>query len=508
MTDVYNPQKEAVEEIITEVKDMDLNALIKAVPDIYDCVHDLQSVEMQQAKAAFLARAIELGDKKLIRSIMTACEKKIKKIEKIENVRYARETQVAFLDYNERGEPKESIENFRMIMMSDPFYRSVRYNLLTNQAEVLRPGPDGKEILTAWGDTEDSISRNFIETEYHLYSPQKHTDALRQLFRMREYNPIVDLIESLQWDGENRIEHALTTWMKAEDSEYTREVSRLIFAGGINRLYRPGCKFDDVPVLIGPKQGEGKSTFIRWLAINEQWFTEIKRVEGSDAIEQLFGAWICEIPELSALKKADDVESIKAYITRTKDKYRKPYDRYPTEYARRCIMIGSTNSERFLTDRSGNRRFYPVVVHSSGYDLYDHEQECKEYIIQCWAEARERFKKGEMPPFADYRLLEEYHERQDEAMEDDWRVGKIMSYLDHFMVGAKICAIQIYKECLAPDSNNNPKPYESREIGQIVSKIPGWEKLPSRFYADKYGQQRGWIKVKESKAESLDDLPF
>jgi predicted P-loop ATPase len=260
--------------------------------------------------------------------------------------------------------------------------------------------------------------------------------------------------------------------------------------------------------LVGTKQGEGKSTFIKWLAINEQWFTEIKKVDGSDSIEQLFGAWVCEIPELSAFKKAGDVESIKAYITRTKDKYRKPYDKSPVEYPRRCLFIGTTNSDRFLTDKSGNRRFYPVTVRSSGYDLFDHEKECKDYIIQCWAEARERFKAGNMPPFADYHLIKEYQKMQDEAMEDDWRVGKIASYLEHFVPGAKICAIQIYKECLYPESSAGPKPYESREIGQIIGKIDGWEKLPSRYYAEKYGQQRGWIKNENAKVSNADELPF
>lgn len=503
----YNPDKEAVEQLLLDVVDMDLNTLIRSTPDMYDFIRDIESVEMKQVEAAFLTRAAELGDRQVIKQIISACRKRIKKSEQIEAVRYNRETLPAFIDYDSKGLPVESISNFFSIMNCDPYYRSVRFNLITNQAEVVRR-EHGEDVLTAWSDVDDSASRDFIEREYHLYSVQKHTDALRMLFKEREYNPIIDLVESIQWDGENRVEHCLTKWMKAEDSEYTREVSRLIFAGGINRLYRPGCKFDDVPVLVGTKQGEGKSTFIRWLAINDQWFAEIKNVDGADAIEQLFGAWVCEIPELSALKKASDVESIKAFITRTKDKYRKPYDKNPIEYPRRCIMIGSTNTERFLTDRSGNRRFYPLEVHSSGYDLFDHEQECREYIMQCWAEARERYKAGKMPPFADYRLLKEYQERQDEAMEDDWRVGKIAAFLDRFPVGAKVCAIQIYKECLNPDSTVNPKPYESREIGQIMAKAEGWEKCGSRFYADKYGQQRGWIKVGEAKATSVDELPL
>lgn len=503
----YKVNKEAVESILEEVVDMDMNAMIKSVPDIYSFIHDLNSIELKQVKAAFLTRAAELGDKNLLRSIFTACEKQIKKTEAVEAIRYNRDTQPAFLDFDDKGLPKESIENFFRIMCCDPYYRSVRYNLITNSAEVLRKTADG-EILVQWSDTEDAESRNFIESEYHLYAPQKHTDALRMLFKQREYNPILELIEGIEWDGTNRVEHCLTRWMKAEDSDYTHEVSRLIFAGGINRLYHPGCKFDDVPVLVGTKQGEGKSTFIKWLAINEQWFTEIKKVDGADSIEQLFGAWVCEIPELSAFKKAGDVESIKAYITRTKDKYRKPYDKSPVEYPRRCVFLGTTNSERFLTDKSGNRRFYPVTVKSSGYDLFDHEEECREYIMQCWAEARERFKQGKMPPFADYHLLKEYQKMQDEAMEDDWRVGKITSYLEHFVPGTKICAIQIYKECLYPDSSNGPKPYESREIGQIIGKIDGWDKLSSRYYADKYGQQRGWVKTENAKITNADELPF
>lgn len=503
----FDSRKNAVDLLMEEVADMDMGQLIKSVPDIYEFIKDLDSVEIKQVKAAFLDRASKIGDKRLINSIMTSCEKQIKKHTRSETIRYNRETQAAFIELDDRGLPKESISNFLNIMLCDPFYKSVRFNLITNNAEVIRRD-DAGEIKVNWSDTEDAESRNYIEEEYHLYSPQKHTDALRMFFKRREYNPIIELIEGIQWDGESRIENCLTKWMKADDSDYTREVSRLIFAGGINRLYNPGCKFDDVPVLVGTKQGEGKSTFIRWLAINDQWFAEIKKVEGADAIEQLFGAWVCEIPELSAFKKADDVESIKAYITRTKDKYRKPYDKNPVEYPRRCILIGSTNMERFLTDRSGNRRFYPVPVYSSGYDLFDHQTECKEYIIQCWAEARERYKAGNMPPFADYKLLKEYQNHQEEAMEDDWRVGKIFSYLERLNPGSKVCAIQIYKDCLFPDSTNAPKPFESREIGQIMSKMEGWEKLQVQFRSDKYGKQRGWIKKEDAKVSSIDELPF
>ena len=494
----------ALDVIIEECSDADMNALIKIVPDIYQLIRD--PVELEQAKSALLIRADQIGDKKLIHSIMTSVEKKARNEKRIETIRFNRETAAAYLDLDKNGIPLDTISNFYNIMTCDPHYKRVRFNVITQQAEVTSMDPDGVERMKNWSDTEDASSMNYIESEYNLYSPQKHIAALRMFFKIREYNPIADLVDGLKWDGKNRIEHCLSEWMKAVDDSYTREVSRLIFAGGIHRLYNPGCKFDDVPVLVGTKQGEGKSTFIRWLAINDSWFAEIKKVDGTDAIEQLFGAWICEIPELSAFKRADDVESIKAYITRTKDKYRKPYDKNPIEYPRRCILIGSTNSDRFLTDKSGNRRFYPVTVYSSGYDLFDHEKECKEYIIQCWAEAKERYKQGNFFPFADRTLIDEYKKHQEEAMEDDWRVGAIAAYLEKFPPGFKVCAIQIYKECINTDGTN-PKIQESRAIGQIMAEMKGWKKC-TPYRSEKFGKQKGWIKVENAEAQSIDELPF
>lgn len=488
---------------------MDMDDLIKCAPDIYSEVKD--PVELSVMKSAFLNRAAKVGDKKLIQSIFSAIEKKRRKQQQTAMAERLREDCPVYLDTGPDGAPLDTINNFLSILLNDERYRNIRFNLVSNQAEVVMTNESGEKILKSWTDTEDAISRNYIEERYHLFSVQKHTDALRILFRQREYNPIIDLIDAFEWDGQNRIEQFLTKWMGADDTDYIHEVSRLIFAGGINRLYNPGCKFDDVPVLVGTKQGEGKSTLIKWLALNEQWFSEVKKVDGSDSIEALFGAWICEIPELSAFKRADDVESIKAFVTRTKDKYRKPYDKTPVEYPRRCIFIGTTNNAQFLSDKTGNRRFYPVTANSSGYELFAHEEECKEYIRQCWAEARERFKQGKMPPFANYNLLKDYQEMQEAAMEDDWRVGKIESYLESLGKDEQVCAVQLFSECLYPDSPIKPKNSDSRTIGQIMSKMNGWEFCGVRK-TDKYGKQRCWKKTAPtdpiSIVASLNDLPF
>lgn len=502
--------KSEINDFIDSLQAVSLTDLIKLVPDIYN-IDD--PVQRAIAKSGFLNRAQELGNIKAIQAICTAVEKqqraeerKLQRLESSYNV-------PVYLDTDKTGAPAETIANFLAVMRLDPRYSGIRYNLISNRAEVTTTDEDGTQALHDWDDADDSASRNYIEEQYKLYSPQKHTDALRILFREREYNPIKDLVETFHWDGVSRCRSFLTKWLHADDSAYTQEVSRLIFAGGINRLYNPGCKFDDVPVLIGTKQGEGKSTIIKWLALNEVWFAEIKRVEGQDSVEAMFGAWICEIPELSAFKKADDVESIKAFVTRTKDKYRKPYDRNPVDYPRRCIFIGTTNNEQFLADKTGNRRFYPVKTSSVGYDLFDHEEEIKEYIRQCWAEARELYKVGKMPPFADRSLLDEYRRRQEAAMEDDWRVGKIADYLNSLGGGDTVCVLELYTQCLYPDTGLKPKLSESRAIGQIISKLDGWESIGNTRTA-KYGVQKCWRKKADpavtpaASVTSSDQLPF
>ena len=160
------------------------------------------------------------------------------------------ETRAALEHGGKNDEPLNTTENFLRIMLNDRTYAGIKYNELAQRAEI-HETKNGETVIRKWSDADEAYSRNYIEHQYKLYSKDKHSDALRILFAERKYNPIIDIVESINWDGEARCSSFLSKWCKAEDSEYTREVSRLIFAGGIHRLYHPGIKFDDVPILIG-----------------------------------------------------------------------------------------------------------------------------------------------------------------------------------------------------------------------------------------------------------------
>ena len=404
------------------------------------------------------------------------------------------------------SKPDLTIDNFLLIMVSDKKYKDVRYNELRGVAEV----HTGKEIRT-WSDADEAESMKYIEAEYKMYSKERHTAALRLLFMERSYNPLMDIIEKAKWDGEPRCQKFLTKWLRCEDTPYVHEVSRLIFAGGIHRLYHPGCKFENVPIFIGD-QGCGKSTITMYLALKDDYHGNLKVMEGQQAIEDLQGHWIMEIPEMSAFTKAKDQDAIKAYISRQRDQYRRPYDRNVTEIPRRCIFLANSNTHTPLIDKTGNRRWFPVECGgdaSWGYYIFDHEAEIKAYILQCWAEAKEKIDTPEMKPYLNEGLIKLANEAQENALQDDWRVGAIESFLERKNAGEITCVREVSHRALSPnpDIPKDPTLVEAKDIGQILDRMKGWKRCKSARMCGIYGKQRCWEKIGDAEKPQAKPTP-
>jgi predicted P-loop ATPase len=384
---------------------------------------------------------------------------------------------------------KPTIDNFYRLM-TNHYGENLRLNEMTGKPEFKRNG-----IWREWTDTEESRMRSYFERTYSMYNQNKMTDALLIYFHSHKVNPLMDILESLEWDGKPRVEQFLHDVMKAEDSEYIRECSRLIFAGGVHRAYRPGCKFDDMIVLIGG-QGAGKSTIVRWLNMEDQFYQEIKTIAGKEGIEAIRGVWIGEVSELMAMTRVKEAEAVKAYITSQKDSYRPPYQKNVQTIPRRCVFIGTTNNPQFLTDKTGNRRFYPVVCRSDGYKLLENEEAVRGYIRQAWAEAVHLYKEGKLQPFAKKEVLEQIRAAQEAAMEDDWRVGQIEQYLEDTkkQPNATVSVIELWHRALNNPDEIKPTRKDSIEITQIITNVPGWVQCDKPAYTT-WGRQRVFKKV-------------
>jgi predicted P-loop ATPase len=136
-------------------------------------------------------------------------------------------------------------------------------------------------------------------------------------------------------------------------------VGQAMLIAAVARIYEPGCKVDTVPILEGA-QGARKSTAVK--AMFDPWFTdELADLGSKDACLQTQGVWGVEVSELDAMTRGE-VSRIKAFISRTTDRFRPPYGHRVIETARECVFWGTTNSDSYLKDETGGRRFWPIKV--------------------------------------------------------------------------------------------------------------------------------------------------
>ena len=384
-----------------------------------------------------------------------------------------------------------TISKFQTVL-EENYSDSIRLNEMTGKVEFMSGADDAWH---EWGDANESMLRGWFQDSVGMYNKNMLDDAMKIFFEGQRTNPLITKLNSLQWDGKKRIRNFLHAVFKVPATKYHSEVGRLIFAGGVWRAFQPGCKFDDMVVLTG-RQGTGKSTVTRYLNMDDCYHRELKVITGKEGIEALRGAWIVEMTELMAMTRVKETEAVKAYITTQTDSYRPPYGKNVMTIPRRCIFIGTTNNPQFLTDRTGNRRFYPVNVKSDGEDIQAHEAEVRAYIEQCWAEAVAMYRKGEMQPYSLPEVRGEILKAQEAAMEDDWRIGAIEKYLERekFDPGSTVSVVELWHRALNEPEDSKPDRKDSIEISQIMLQFEDWEKSDkaSRTY---WGPQKVFVKV-------------
>ena len=271
--------------------------------------------------------------------------------------------------------------------------------------------------------------RLYIDKIYGIdMSKDKICDAVHNVANNHAISPPREYINSLEWDGKPRIERLLCDYFGAEDTRYTRAVTKKWLCGAVKRILEPGCKFDYMLVLIG-NQGMGKSSF--FYKLSKGWFTDsLKDVNGNQAIEKIYGSWIIEIAELQALSKADS-NAMKGYITTREDKARMAYAREPEVRQRQCVFVGTTNEGEFLKDTTGNRRYWPInCLNKKGIkkwqDLKDEE------INQIWAEAKYCLDNGENLYLSE-ELEKEATVNQSKHMISDDRQGLVEAYINKLL---------------------------------------------------------------------------
>ena len=417
------------------------------------------------------------------------------------------------LQYNKNGVPQGTIDNAWLILENDPALAGkFALNQFAGRGEVLGPLPWNRSgQRRPWEDNDNAGLYWFMEKAYSISSNGKIDDALSLHSAKHAFNDVQAYLNGLTWDGVDRLDTLFVDYLGAEDSDYTRAVTRKAFVAAVARAMEPGAKFDQMVILSGP-QGLGKSTLLD--KMSKGWFNDsIRTFEGKEASELLQGVWIVEVAELDAFRRTD-VSRIKQFISQRADRFRAAYGRHVKEMPRCCVFFGTTNSAEYLTDRTGNRRFWPVNVGVEPARL-SVWKDLPGNIDQLWAEAVVRWRWGE-PLYITGDLEERARAQQEGHRETDFTEGMILEWLEKevpedwqgwsidrrkaFWNGQvagdiklvprdRICAVEVWCELLGRDPSQ-AKNCDSAKINGVIESTGKWgQRGPIR--CGPYGVQRG-----------------
>ena len=213
------------------------------------------------------------------------------------------------------------------------------------------------------------------------------TQALIFVTHHKKRHPVAEWLRSLGWDGVERLHRLLPDYLGTMDDRLHQQLGSMWATGAVSRPLNPGSKLDYTLVLVG-KQDIGKSTAVESLAMRPEWFNDTPAdLRSKDARIALRGTWLMEMAELDSIKRSE-LSAMKAFLTDTVDKYRPPYGKTDELYPRSTVFVGTTNERQFLTDRTGNRRFWPVETEHIDIEALKRDRE------QLWAEAVHRYDAG------------------------------------------------------------------------------------------------------------------
>lgn len=403
-------------------------------------------------------------------------------------------------DLDGKGNKQVTVNNFINAFKSDPLLNGLlAYDMLKETIVFTRPsftckGSKKGDLIT---DTDVSIIKGRIERLHGIYNDAKLNDAIEQVSSDNAFHPIKNYLESLTWDGVERIDTFLIEYMGAEDNAYTREAFRKMLLAAVTRIYKPGTKFDTALVFYS-EQGVGKSTLIQRLS--KGWFNDsLTSLSGKESYEAIQFAWLVELAELSALRRSD-VEAVKNFISKREDTYRGAYARRVKTHQRQCVFFGSTNDDEFLKDATGNRRFFPVAVRRVKKTHVIFEPQFDAIVDQLWAEAMNAYIFGEALTLSDEAemiaggtrdeftertplqgLIEDYLDRLFPADYEDRFLPQRMDFLNGDLgevgtVRKDTCSlIEVWTEALGRKKEDYTTA-KGREIANVLKSLKGWKR--------------------------------
>jgi predicted P-loop ATPase len=374
----------------------------------------------------------------------------------------------AGLLYTDEGDPRAVLANAMHALRNAPEWQGVLWHNEFATSTVARQSPPwahGSQDWedTPWSDRDDYLTAEWMQQQGILVPASVAGQAVEAVARDRTFHPVREYLDGLPWDEQPRLDRWLIDYLGVADTSYARAVGARWLISAVARVFVPGAKADCALILEGP-QGIRKSTALSVMA--QPWFTDrLSDLGSKDAAMETKGVWIIEIAELHTMSRAE-VSAIKAFMSRTHDRFRPPYGKRLVDLPRQCVFAGSINPEGgYLKDATGGRRFWPIVCGRIDTATLERDRD------QLWAEARDRFRKGapwwlETPELNALATEEQSDRYQGDAWEEP-----IRAYLDN-----EIEWMDNGYGSRTPYRHPRAEPLTDVSVGEILEKALGIEK--------------------------------
>ncbi|GMM13830.1 VapE family protein [Lactobacillus amylovorus subsp. animalium] len=297
---------------------------------------------------------------------------------------------------------RNSIKNVVAILENDPLFKGAfQYNEFSEENEITK---DISELHIKKGnfiDAYDDEIANYIESQedydHVIFDKNRIDSAINVVSRRNAFNPMLNYMNEAynKWDKKRRLDDFFPTFLGVKKDEAASLITRLWFMGGAAKVYKPLTKIDFSLDLVGG-QGVGKTTILQRIAPFDLYTDQFNSFSDKDDISNLIGMFIVNDDEMTASSKSS-FEEIKKFLTDKHFKYRPPYAKHIREFTKKFIFARTTNNETYLKDKTGTRRFMPLMAHKNLQKLSPVTDLTPEYVQQLWGEAVWLYKNAKDP---------------------------------------------------------------------------------------------------------------
>ena len=334
---------------------------------------EVSDVEREQIAVAIQSKLKDLGTKLPLSTVRGWVRARVK-------------VSGGFVNLNDEGYPLCTLPNFYVLM--DKLNYSVRYNVIKKAIELLIPN----SAFTR--DNRDNAAISHVLSECEIVRmPTKHVaQFLITLADKNQYNPVATWIESAAWDGVSRLDDFYATVrVPAGGEKMKRKLMRKWLIQAVAAAFSPdGIAGQGILTFVGP-QNIGKTTWFQRLApahLDAVLTGHTLDMRSKDSIFIALSYWIVELGELDATFSKSEISALKSFTTQAMDKLRRPYAATESNFGRRTVFGGTVNESQYLSDPTGNRRFWSIEV--DGFDLDSGID-----MQQLWAEVKGLWVGGE-----------------------------------------------------------------------------------------------------------------